>query len=260
MSIVACVNVHDAIVFGSDSMTTISRTDKDGKTTAIQSYQHAQKLHKLSDQIAVATWGAGNIGSRSIGNIIAQFARQNDDAIREQSVKATATELLSHIRRIYDNESGSGRGPILGAMVGGYSPNSELAEILEFKLPASNSTPQRVREMDEFGASWRGVSGPFSRLYAGFDPRMLKLILDSVGEHGDKVRSISEKFKSPFVFDGMPIQEAIDFVVFVLQTTTNVAKFEMGLSSCGGPLWVSVIAKDGFKWICKPSLTVKEAS
>ena len=260
MSIVACVNVHDAVVFGSDSIATISQADQEGNVTAVQSYQHAQKLHKLSDQIAVATWGAGNIGSRSLATVIAQYARKNGADISNQPVAQIATALLNHLRSNYETVFGSSNGPPLGAMIGGYSPDSELAEILEFTLPTSNAEPARVRNMDEFGASWRGASFPFSRLYTGIDPRMKSAILDNVGEHRSAVDSILAQFKSPFVFDGMPVQEAIDFVVFVLQTTINMAKFEIGLQSCGGPLWVSVITKDKFQWIRKPCLAVREAS
>ena len=145
-------------------------------------------------------------------------------------------------------------------MVGGYSPNSELPEILEFTVP-NNDRPIRLRAEDEFGASWRGVSVPFSRLVVGIDPFLRSQILselDTDPERRSRIESILEGRRSPFVFDGMPIQEAIDFVVFILQTTINVCKFETGLQTCGGPLWVSAITKDGFKWIREPSLEVGE--
>ena len=259
MSIVACINVHDAVVFGADSITTITGTNEDGALSVLKSYRHAQKLYQMSDQLAAATWGSGNIGGRSIRSFVAEYARSLDEN-NPAEVSAVAQGLLGHIREAYVDHYGAQTSSEIGVMVGGYSPGSELPEILEFTVP-NNQAPLHVRADANFGASWRGVPGPFARLATGIDPRLRSRILgefDADPERRSNVEAMLASYPLPLVFDGMPIQEAVDFVVFVLQTTINVCKFEAGQQACGGPLWVAAITKDEFQWIRKPSLGVGE--
>ena len=89
------------------------------------------------------------------------------------------------------------------------------------------------------------------RLYRGVDPRLVGTLTSK----GITEKEL-EKFRSPIVFDGMPIQDAIDFSVFILQTTVNMARFEAGASSCGGPLWGAVITPSGFEWMQRPKWTL----
>ena len=258
MSIVACVNVHDAVVFGSDSITTITGPNGEGGTLTVQSYRHAQKLHRLSQHVAVATWGAGNIGGRSIMSIASEYARSLPKE-EHQAVDQVAEGLLSHMRTAYRKTYNDQTPSEIGVMIGGYSPDGELAEIREFTVPNDNASG-RLRSGDEFGASWRGVSVPFARLTFGVDPFLRSNILSELNgdpERQKRVETILESRRSPFVFDGMPIQEAVDFVVFILRTTIDVAKFEAGLQSCGGPLWVCVITRgNGFQWVQQPALEI----
>ncbi len=59
------------------------------------------------------------------------------------------------------------------------------------------------------------------------------------------------------MFENMPLHDAIDFAAFILQTTINMARFEIGTPSCGGPKWIAVIVREtGFTWIEKPKLEV----
>ena len=60
------------------------------------------------------------------------------------------------------------------------------------------------------------------------------------------------------VFDGMPVQDAINFAVWILDTTIGWATFAVGTPSCGGPLQVATILADaGFAWIARPEPEVQ---
>lgn len=247
MSIVASTLVHDGLVLGADSMVQITGRDDTGKIAMVQSYQHAQKLYKVSSRIGAATWGIGNVGPRSVGSFIDDYARGLGQ--RELTVEKVTRGLLETLEEVYKKEFGGvdqTTWPRLGVFVGGYSSGNPLAEEWEFDIPTQNK-PVRVRTPETFGASWRGVVDPFTRLYRGIDPR-IKAGLLAKGIKEEELDQLTARF----IFDGMPIQEAIDFVVFVLNTTVNVSKFEVGISSCGGPLWVSLITRDGFEWIHRP--------
>ena len=252
MSIVASTLVHDGLVMGTDSMVQITGLDSEKGIAVIQSYQHAQKLYRFSSMIGVATWGIGNVGPRSVGSFIAGYARSSSE--EEHTVESVAQGLIRTFQDVYKEEFKGfeqEKLPRLGALVGGYSPDDPLAEEWEFVIP-HDTTPRRVREPKAFGASWRGIVGPFTRVYRGIDPHIRQHFL----KKGITEEEL-DQLTAPFVFDGMPIQEAIDFVVFILQTTINVAKFEAGASSCGGPLWVALITRDKFQWVQSPKWRIR---
>ena len=48
----------------------------------------------------------------------------------------------------------------------------------------------------------------------------------------------------------MPIQDAIDLAIFLVETAANYSKFTPGDNKIGGPIEVATITKyEGFKWI-----------
>ena len=138
----------------------------------------------------------------------------------------------------------------------GYSPTQPFPEEWEFRLPQDQQICQ-VRSPDKFGASWRGIEIPFTRLYKGYDPRIIS-DLKKMGIAEDAIEQV-KKYESPVVYDGMPVQDAINFVVFILQTTIGISTFEIGVPSCGGPLQVATVLPDtGFQWVKEPNLHIVE--
>jgi len=251
VTIVASVKVHDGIAMGADSMTQIWGTNAEGQNGLIKAYDHAQKLFPIAGSpVAVMTYGIGNIGPRSIGSFIVEFARGLGKPPQVQ-VKEIADGLFTLFQKAHEAAFGqleAAQRPALGVLLGGYSTGQPWAEEWEFILPTSGS-PQPVRPREVFGAAWRGVAVPFNRTFFGFDPRLAQ-DLSQAGLQQDAIMTLSQKYATPVVFDGMPVQEAIDFVGFILQTTINSARFEVGAASCGGPLWIGIITPDeGFKWI-----------
>ena len=48
----------------------------------------------------------------------------------------------------------------------------------------------------------------------------------------------------------MPIQDAIDFAEFLVQTTATFTRFKRGAATVGGPTESAAITKhEGFKWV-----------
>ena len=255
MTIIASVKVHDGIVLGADSMTQLIGQDAEGNAGFIQSYQHAQKLHQIGTfPIGVMAFGIGNIGPRSIGSFVSEYSRGLKGQERP-TVEAVAKDLSQLLLEAYEPAFANvDPKPDLGVFVAGYSPKKALAEEWEFNIPGKPA-PVAVRAAESFGASWRGVSIPFTRLYKGIDPRLGA----EIGQGGlteQQAADLRKKYVSPFIFDGMPIQDAVEFVVFILETTINTAKFEAGVASCGGPLWVAVAGVDTYEWVKKHELRV----
>jgi hypothetical protein len=59
------------------------------------------------------------------------------------------------------------------------------------------------------------------------------------------------------IYDGMPVQDAINFAAYILRVTIGFTEFSVGPSACGGPIQLATILPDqGFRWIEEPDLRV----
>lgn len=247
VTIVASVKVHDGIVLGADSMTQLWGDVQPGVPQFLKAYDHAQKLYQIAGlPVGAMAYGVGNIGPRSIGSLMAEYSRK----LGATDVRGITEGLFTFLKGVHEQQFANvavEQRPALGVYVGGYSPDGQLPEEWEFQIPSPEGL-KSVRPADAFGASWRGIHVPFSRLFAGIDPRMLQELV-AAGVNQDQLNALSTKYRSAIMFDGMPIQEAIEFVAFILETTINAAKFEVGVASCGGPLWIAVATTKEFKWV-----------
>jgi hypothetical protein len=255
MTIVASVKVRDGLILGTDSMTTISAAEG-----VLKTYSNARKLFRITGRpVGVMTYGLGNIGPLSIEGLVVRFCKELTG--NHGTVGELAQQLYDFIKGVYDTEFGdvaADERPELGFLIAGYSDNQPLPEEFEFLLPGDPG-PYAFREADVFGASWRGQHFPFVRLYKGFDPRLLGA-LKGEGLTDEQIESATAGLEANVIYDGMPVQDAINFATFILESTIAFTAFEVGAATCGHPLQVAtILADEGFKWIAKPELRVEHA-
>lgn len=264
MSIVACVRVYDGIVIGSESMTQLwGQAAGQAQPNFIKAYSHARKLFQFADlPIGILTYGAGNVGSRSIGGFVNQFSDHLTDADKTKTVQTIATEFRDFFRQAYENQFGqlqANQKPSIGFYVAGYSPNEVdlIGADWEFIFPQADVVKPRP---SDYGASWRGIGLPFTRIYTGVDPRLYE-IMRAQGVQPEVIARIQQQaaasLSSPVAFDGMPLKDAIGYCEFILKTTVGVCTYEVGVPTCGGPLQVAAITSKEFVWILKPKLTAE---
>jgi hypothetical protein len=254
LTIVASVKVRDGLILGTDSMTTISSEEG-----VLKTYSNARKLFRIAGlPIGVMTYGLGNIGPMSIEGVVVHFCKYNlPDSTRVVDVAKALYDFVSEFYGNQFEDVPEEQRPELGFLIAGYSDEFPLPEEYEFLLPQDDG-PALVRDPAEFGASWRGIDAPFVRLYKGFDPRMLSA-LDAQGLSADKIEAATEGLEANVIYDGMPVQDAINFATFILDTTISFSAFEVGAASCGRPLQVAtILADEGFKWVAKPELRVEQ--
>jgi len=252
MTIVASVKVYDGIILGADSSTQVYGNDEQGKIKLLKTYPDAQKLFRFQElPIGVLIYGSGNIEKKSISTLLREF--NNDHKYPKEAnyrIETLAMELLAYFREIYmaqyKNLNKEDQ-PALGMVIAGFSKGSSIGEEWEFLIPRDEK-PKKIRNEEIFGASWRGISIPFTRLYKGFDPR-IKAELEKAGVSPELLERAFMSFISPIVFNGMPVKVAVEFVKFILKTTIGMASFEIGSPSCSEPICVAVItATEGFKF------------
>jgi len=254
MTIVASVKVHDGLVLGTDSMTQIVSTSQG---SVLKTYTNARKLFQVKDfPIGVMTWGIGNLGVRSIQGAVFDYAKSLSDA--PITVQEAVQGLFDHVKPQYDVAfpgAEVGQGQDLGLFVAGYSPGEPLAEEYEFVLPR-DAAPSPIRSPDQTGAAWRGIYAPYQRIARGIDPGIVE-VLKARGLTDAEIEEMAAGARMTVIFDGMPVQDAVNYCAFILDTTIGWASFQWGAQSCARPLQVATILEsDGFHWVARPALKV----
>lgn len=119
----------------------------------------------------------------------------------------------------------------------------------------------------EYGASWIGQIDVVSRIVLGFDGRignlpMFQQITTQVGQ--EEMQRQLRGLEYSIRWGTMTLQDAIDFSVLAIETTTAIQRFSDGISAdpgdipgVGGHVDVAVITQDtGFVWVSKKNLQV----
>jgi hypothetical protein len=269
MSIVATVKVYDGIVLGSESMTSLTQ-GIGGQQRLVKAYENAQKLFQVGDlPVGVLTYGAGNIGRRSIESFVREFSRAEKDLSKNATVEQPHLVNVEQIARRFhvfmQRSYSEGYGilpieeqPTMGFVIAGYSDSEHLASEWEFVLPI-HPEPQLVRPQMEIGASWRGVSAPFSRLMFGIDPGYEDVLLEdgATAEEIERLRRAVQGGATQIAFDGMPLQDAIGCCKFIIQTTISWCTYALGIATCGGPIKLATITSNGFEWVTRPKTYIE---
>jgi hypothetical protein len=247
MTIITSVKVRDGLILATDSMTQIYGRSPQGQQQFLKGYENARKLFQVGDlPIGVMTHGLGNIGQRSIEGLIREFSATGIGS--RKKVEKIAEALYDFIKGKYE-EQGYGQlqePPALGFYVAGYSPNGHFPDEWEFLLPRDKKAVQ-VRAAEDFGANWRGIDFPFTRLWMGFALR----IPERLAAKGWSQAEIGE------LIGDMPVQDAVNFAEYILRVTIGYTEFSVGPSACGGPIQLATLLPDeGFKWIERPHLQI----
>ena len=267
MSVIATVKVYDGIVLGAESMTQLTQ-NVNGQAQWVKSYENAQKLFQVANlPVGVLTYGGGNIGKRSIESFVHQFsraeqARAQDRLVNNQPLESVDVEEISRRFFVFMNERHASafgqiareQQPVIGFIVAGYSQDQPLASEWEFILP-NDTDIRRVRQQEEVGGSWRGVWAPFTRLLFGADPSLEQRLVTAGATPAEiqRFKTVMQQVGTVVAFDGMPLQDAIGFCRFIIQTTIGWCTYAIGAAMCGGPVKLAVITPGGgFEWISRP--------
>jgi hypothetical protein len=277
MTICVTVRVAEGLVLAADSATVLTGVvaGPNGPVqTIIQNFNFANKVTHFKDYpIGVLSWGLGSIEAHTIQSLIMQF-EHDYPSLKESAepdaegnprppytVKRVADALVAFIKDRYDKAypaDGAGEGkpakqPSLGLYIGGYSTKQFFSDQYVYTFPDSAECQQvRPNKPDgtpNFGANWYGLTDALVRLYLGYDEAALNKMVE-MGADLEIVQNWANSHVAalPLVFDGMLLQDAIDFAEYSVQVVIGRFRFAQGPALCGGDIDIAVVTPNTFRW------------
>jgi hypothetical protein len=283
MTICVSVKVSEGLVLAADSTAAIQGALGKGPSGILKTYDHVRKLSHIKDYpIGTLAWGTALIGARSIESLIKEYEytlpsveeelkKGKDGRIQGKakpvppfkfSVEEIAGGLLRHIVDFYKAEFNSQpveKRPGLGILVSGYSSRQFFPEQWLISLPKSGEL-QRIRPdvngKPDFGAIWFGLTDAIVRLHWGRDDGAADILAQRFNVPPEQINEILAPLQYPVIFDGMPLQDAIDYAVYLVNVAIGRYRFVIGAPLCGGEIDVAVITPDTFTWIQRKTWSV----
>jgi len=214
MSIVSIVYLPEGIAMAADSRLTGSRstTDTSGAVT-VEKFpisDNAQKIVLLSKcPVGIASVGTAIINSQTISDYIRLF--EIDDIVEGDTPEIVADKLL-----LRQNEFTGTK-----FYVCGYSQDVPYVFVV--------SSTGKVRKNVE-----QGGDIVYSFMWGG-EPEALNKLVNST-----PVMNTNERL--------MPLKDGIDLAEFMVDLTIKYQRFSSQIRTCGGPIDILVLTKDGAFW------------
>jgi hypothetical protein len=286
MTVCVSVKVSEGLVLAADSVAAIQGTlqGPDGKTSTgiLKTYEHVRKLSHIKDYpIGTLAWGTALVGARSVESLIKEYEyslpslAEEEEKIKERrmrgspgepytyTVQGIADRLLKHVLAFYQVTFSSqppDQWPPLGILVSGYSSGQFFPQQWLIDLPKSNNATQvrpDVNERPWFGAMWFGLTDAIVRLHWGRDDQAIALLSEHFNVPAEQIATLLEQLQYPIAFDGMPLQDAIDYAVYLVNVAIGRFRFVVGAPLCGGEIDVAVITPNAFTWVQRKSWKVR---
>ncbi len=211
------------------------------------------------------------------------------------TVEAVAKEFLSFFRKEYEKHYAESTipeqyrdGPEF--LVGGYGKDDPFPSLFRIKVK-ENSVDKQFSD-GKFGVAWAGQSDAVERLIRGYDGSLRVLVEQQIekmqeSQHrnmtsamtrilGDVLQQLGaplpagvntelpQREKAQIQWDqytmmtgygNLPLQDAIDFVAFLVFLQSGRSKFSYGVATVGGRTHIGVVTKsDGFTMLEEPKL------
>lgn len=266
VTICISVRVAEGLVFAADSIVTLEgRIQQVGQSSPqqfVQTFESASKVTQVCDfPIGFMSWGLAGIAGRSIQSLVMEFEYSYAGASEtpDHTVQTIAQDLVNFLVARYDAEHSQGR-PVLGVLIGGYSDKQFFSEVYSCDIHQGN-TIHLIRQPQEFGVNWYGQTDALGRLISGFDEAAIQELVNRGADKGIVEQWVTDRAAElPILFEGMPIQDAIDFADYACNVVIGRWRFGLGSQSCGGAIDIAVIRPNNFDWARRKAASIVRTS
>jgi 20S proteasome alpha/beta subunit len=167
-------------------------------------------------------------------------------------------------------KDGAGGIDPLELLVAGYNKDGSHEAYICY-IPGNIQKKRDSKEKGkEYGSSWMGQTDVVNRIVLGFDGNRMgniKFVVEASKKDGpEEIKKQLRNLEYVIQWGTMTLQDAVDFCVLMIQTTSAIQRFSDGIRAdpgdmpgVGGHVDVAVITPDkGFVWINKKKLKVGE--
>lgn len=239
----------------------IEQFKREVDTTKLSVKEVAEKLHYLFDKKLNWQEQLDKLPDQIKDN----FAKQGLEVIEvkkeKYGVKFKIKDKTGNIKE------GAGGIDGLVLFVAGYNTDGSH-EVYNVYVPGDNVKRRDSNQRGmEYGANWIGQTDVVSRIVKGWDPRIFNtpFINDAIKTKGQpEIEKQLNSLEYAINWGAMPLQDAVDFSVLAIQTTSAIQRFSDGVQAdpgdipgVGGPIDVLVLTPDGPKWIKQKELRIE---
>lgn len=162
-------------------------------------------------------------------------------------------------------KDGAGEVDMIILLVAGYNKDGSH-EVYICYIPGKIQKKRDSRERGkEYGASWIGQSDVVIRIILGCDSRVrnIKFVNEAIQKYNiEEINKQLRNLQYSIQWGTMALQDAVDFCVLMIQTTSAIQRFSDGILAdpgampgVGGSVDVATITLDkGFVWLSKKTL------
>ena len=231
MSLVVTVYVPSGIVMAADSRMSMRRTEEreeDGKRVRFEQQivfsDNANALVRLRlAPLGISVYDARVIDNQPIESHIQKF--ESEVLKAGDDIDAAGDKLLAYFKERYP------QAPV-GFHVAGYRRQGKSNIPVVLVGHTTREPAMRRVNVSEAGDAQYGVVRAGDTLVAN--------------------RLIDKKHLP--LFTAMPLQDAIDYAVYLIRTTIETLRFEPRAPTVGGPIDVLVVTPDGPQWVQRKEL------
>ncbi len=239
MSFIITMYVREGIVMASDSRLTLNTQQQSNDKTVVQiavgQSDSNYKTFLAPNNIGISTYGAADINGVPIGGYIESFiSEQLSDA--NSQIDEVPQKILDYFKKISNTLDTQ-------FYVAGYkyTDGGQREQQVWHAWVAQNKV-KRLNPPGQQGSLWGGEADICSRL------------LQPVGllTPDGKLEQPLPHFQIPFQF--FTLQDAIDFCIFAIRSTSDAIRFQPRPKTVGGPIDVLVIKPDKAFWVKRKEL------
>ncbi len=238
MSFVITVYVPEGIVMASDSRQsiTIHRQAKDGRKLPDVETVSSDFVYKIfllpKHGVGISTFGESILAKVTIESHVKRF--QEEKLVDEDDVSSIAQKLLEFIEQRFPKAN-------TAFHIAGFRKEAGISVPYIYHCQVSRNEMKRINVKPAtnevaYGASWGGQGD----IIAGIlKPPQLT----------NRENVPHQNLSATVVWDAMPIQDAIDFAIYAVRTTTDTMRFQARPKNVGGPIDVLLLTPEKVTWI-----------
>ncbi|SOE67021.1 hypothetical protein SAMN05446935_2925 [Burkholderia sp. YR290] len=252
------------------------------QTVVTNSFGGVTKMFSISHggvEAAAVTSGLATVGGKTISALADEYCADDPAA---ETLEQVAADFLAFVRRKYAEVMPLELpfAPEIEFLIGGYDSSSPFPGL--YRVRVKENTCSAVYPRGGTGIAWAGQSDGVERLIFGIDGQLRSQIMLAVNETLDKFqRESNENFarilrelmaaanlneipdgvntdlvpKPAFVlatgsfqldidYANLPLQDAVDFVSYLVNLQSGRAKFSRGVATVGGRTHIGVITRN----------------